>query len=69
MHTQPGQPVSASPLPVSQASRYARLRTLIEAVAAMYIVALLTIYGLAKILPSQFANRLDPFQTELRLTT
>jgi hypothetical protein len=67
MQTQTRQPVSASRPPLSQATRYARLRTLIESIAAMYIVALLTGYALIKILQSQFANRLDPFQTELRL--
>lgn len=67
MHTQTRQPVSASTPPVPQATRHARLRTLIEAVAAMYIVAMLNLYAISKLLQSQFANRLDPYQTELRL--
>lgn len=67
MFTSARQSVSAPPRPVLQESRHARLRTLVESITAMYIVAMLSGYALIKIAQSQFTNRLGPYLTELRI--
>jgi hypothetical protein len=57
-----------TPPSVQTVSRRARIRTLTEAFFAMYIVAMLTGYAIIKIFQSQFANRFDPYLTELPLS-
>lgn len=65
MLTQQEQPVGSAAASGRQMTRRARVRTLIEAVAALYIVFMLTGYAVLKIFQSQFANRMDPYLTEM----
>ncbi len=48
--------------------RFARVKRVAEAILAMYMALQLTPYAIGKIFQTQFANRLEPYRSELRVS-